>query len=65
MKKIHLHLMATIILCLLLVIPTASKAQNAHHKVVIQMVDNDAKVQNGLLKQLNNLKDGYGETLEI
>ena len=40
-------------------------AQNTPHKLVVQMVDNNPKVQNGLLKQLNNLKNGYGEEITI
>jgi intracellular sulfur oxidation DsrE/DsrF family protein len=40
-------------------------AQNTPHKLVIQMVDNNPKVQNGLIKQLNNLKNGYGEEITI
>jgi len=40
-------------------------AQNTPHKLVVQMVDNNPKVQNGLIKQLNNLKNGYGEEITI
>jgi intracellular sulfur oxidation DsrE/DsrF family protein len=40
-------------------------AQNTPHQLVVQMVDNNPKVQNGLIKQLNNLKNGYGEEITI
>ena len=29
------------------------------------MVDNNPKIQKGLIKQLNNLKDGYGNSITI
>ena len=45
--------------------PMALMAQSTPHKLVVQMVDNNTKVQNGLIKQLNNLKDGYGENITI
>jgi intracellular sulfur oxidation DsrE/DsrF family protein len=35
------------------------------HKIVMQLVDNAPNVQKGLLKQLNNLKDGYGDDVSI
>lgn len=45
--------------------PVKVIAQNTPHKLVVQMVDNNPKVQNGLIKQLNNLKNGYGEEITI
>lgn len=45
--------------------PLKTFAQNTPHKLVVQMVDNNPKVQNGLIKQLNNLKNGYGEEITI
>ena len=45
--------------------PMKVTAQNTPHKLVVQMVDNNPKVQNGLIKQLNNLKNGYGEEITI
>ena len=35
------------------------------HKVIMQLVDNDAKELNGLFKQLNNLTNGYGDRMAI
>ena len=45
--------------------PFKTFAHNTPHKLVVQMVDNYPKVQNGLIKQLNNLKNGYGEEITI
>lgn len=50
----------------LAIVPRIASAQNeASHKIVMQLVNNDVKVQKGLLKQLNNLKDGYGDDVLI
>lgn len=40
-------------------------AQEVKHKIVMQLADNDPQVQKGLLKQLTNLKDGYGDEVLI
>lgn len=47
-----------------MLLPKTSFAQSeADHKIVFQLVTNDAKAQKGLLKQLNNLKNGYGDSV--
>lgn len=35
------------------------------HNIVMQLTSNDAKVHAGLVKQLNNLKDGWGGDLSV
>ena len=35
------------------------------HNIVMQLTSNDAKVHAGLVKQLNNLKDGWGSDLSV
>jgi len=35
------------------------------HNIVRQLTSNDAKVHAGLVKQLNNLKDGWGGDLSV
>jgi intracellular sulfur oxidation DsrE/DsrF family protein len=35
------------------------------HNIVMQLTSNDAKVHKGLVKQLNNLKDGWGGDLSV
>lgn len=37
----------------------------AKHNIVMQLTSNDAKVHKGLVKQLNNLKDGWGGDLSV
>ena len=38
---------------------------NASHKIVMQLTSNDTLVHKGLLKQLNNLKEGWGDSVAI
>ena len=35
------------------------------HNIVMQLTSDDAKVHKGLVKQLNNLKDGWGGDLSV
>jgi intracellular sulfur oxidation DsrE/DsrF family protein len=51
------------ILSLFAVLPTFG--QNPEHKIVFQLTSEDPKLHKGLIKQLNNLKDGWGETVEM
>lgn len=37
----------------------------AKHNIVMQLTSNDTKVHKGLVKQLNNLKDGWGNDLSV
>ncbi len=39
--------------------------KKSKHNIVMQLTSNDAKVHKGLVKQLNNLKDGWGEDLSV
>ena len=63
MKTLVSYLTTAIVL-VTLGLPTILHAQT-EHQLVVQMVDNNPKVQKGLIKQLNNLKDGYGNTITI
>ncbi|NDD36558.1 MAG: hypothetical protein EBZ26_09695, partial [Flavobacteriia bacterium] len=62
--KILVSYLTTAIVLVTLALPTTLHAQ-IEHQLVVQMVDNNPKVQKGLIKQLNNLKDGYGNTITI
>lgn len=44
-----------------------NKQKNAikTHKIVMQLTAGDAAVHKGLIKQLNNLKTGWGDTVQI
>jgi intracellular sulfur oxidation DsrE/DsrF family protein len=60
------------ILSLLLVALSAPFAQaqkkagkKKKHQIIMQLTSNDAAVHKGLVKQLNNLKEGWGETVKI
>ena len=63
MKTLVSYLTTAMVL-LSMALPTVLHAQT-DHQLVVQMVDNNPKVQKGLIKQLNNLKDGYGNTITI
>jgi intracellular sulfur oxidation DsrE/DsrF family protein len=39
-------------------------AQNKH-RIIMQLTSNDINVHKGLTKQLNNLKNGWGDSVEI
>lgn len=41
------------------------RAQEASHKIVMQLTSSDPMVHKGLLKQLNNLKDGWGDSVQM
>lgn len=41
-----------------------TKKQNKH-RIVMQLTSNDKAVHKGLTKQLNNLKNGWGDSVEI
>lgn len=41
------------------------KIKKAKHNIVMQLTSADVKVHNGLTKQLNNLKDGWGQDVSI
>lgn len=48
-----------------------SNKENKHlkgvktHKIIMQLTSSDAAVHKGLIKQLNNLKTGWGDTVQI
>jgi len=63
MKTLVSYLTTAIVL-VAIALPSTLHAQT-EHQLVVQMVDNNPKVQKGLIKQLNNLKDGYGNTITI
>jgi hypothetical protein len=48
----------------LFIIPSAF-GQNTEHKIVFQLTSEDPKLHKGLIKQLNNLKNGWGESVEM
>lgn len=39
--------------------------ESAPHKIVMQLTSNDTLVHSGLIKQLNNLKSGWGDSVAI
>lgn len=43
----------------------AGISQTQTHKIVFQLTSDDAKVHKGLIKQLNNLKDGWNDQVEM
>lgn len=47
----------------------SKKAKATHqlvkHKIVMQLTSSEAPVHKGLIKQLNNLKNGWGDTVTI
>jgi intracellular sulfur oxidation DsrE/DsrF family protein len=63
MKTLVSYLTTAIVL-VAMALPNTLHAQT-EHQLVVQMVDNNPKVQKGLIKQLNNLKDGYGNAITI
>ncbi|MGD2003553.1 MAG: DsrE family protein [Flavobacteriales bacterium] len=63
MKTLASYLTTAMIL-ISMALSTSAHAQT-EHQLVVQMVDNNPKVQKGLIKQLNNLKDGYGNSITI
>jgi intracellular sulfur oxidation DsrE/DsrF family protein len=65
-----------IISLLLMLLVSSVWAQNKKHKhvqqtkfkkhyIIMQLTSNDKAVHKGLIKQLNNLKNGWGDTVEI
>jgi len=67
MKNIQVFLMS-----LLLVVASSYTAmaqkkggKKPKHKIIMQLTSNDVAVHKGLIKQLNNLKEGWGETVAI
>lgn len=57
------------LIVVLLMLETA-EAQNptsgiVKHRIVMQLVSNDEAVHKGLMKQLNNLKNGWADTVAI
>jgi intracellular sulfur oxidation DsrE/DsrF family protein len=55
-----------LILLVTIVFGTQLNAQeNAPHKIVMQLTSSDTLVHKGLLKQLNNLKAGWGDSVAI
>jgi intracellular sulfur oxidation DsrE/DsrF family protein len=58
---------ATLLLVLLTVKTNAQQTTKSivKHRIVMQLVTNDELAHKGLMKQLNNLKNGWGDTVMI
>ncbi len=66
MKKLITLILFTVIALMMVNTTYAQKTKKQNkHRIVMQLTSNDKAVHKSLTKQLNNLKNGWGDTVEI